>query len=93
MDYLKVFNLTKEDLKEIENSISDIDYSELSMHEERVIKIIKFLRSKNIKNIKDLLINKTELFYENLDYIKSIFENIDSKMIESINEDANNLLY
>ena len=93
MDYLKVFNLTNEDILDIQNSISDQDYSELCMHEERVIQIIKFLRSSNIKNLKDLLINKTSLFYENPDYVKSIFENFDSKMIESINEDANNLVY
>ena len=93
MDYLKVYNLTKDDIFEIQNSISDTDYSELSMHEERVHQIIKFLKSKNVKNIKELLINKTSLFYENLDYIKSIFEKYDSKMIESINEDVNNLIY
>ena len=93
MDYLKVYNLTKEDILDIQYNISDTDYSELSMHEERVMQIIKYLKSKNINNIKDLLINKTCLFYENLDYVKSIVESFDNKMIEKINEDACNLIY
>ena len=37
MEYLKIFNLTDEDIKDITNSIDEMDINEISMKEEKVI--------------------------------------------------------
>lgn len=90
MDYLMKFNLTKSDINEIINNIDDMDLLEFNMYEERISKIISYLLSKNITNIKDIIIKKTLLFYETFEHIKELIDSCNKEMIYLLNEDAFN---
>ena len=92
MEYLKIFNLTDEDIKDITNSIDEMDINEISMKEEKVIEILKYFISMGITNIKDIIIYKTYLLYDDIETIKEKF-NKDSNIniIKLITEDAVNL--
>ena len=57
MDYLEKYNLSKEDIEEIINSIDEVDRIEYEIHEENICKILDYLKEKDF-DIKKLLINK-----------------------------------
>lgn len=92
MEYLKIFNLTDEDIKDITNSIDEMDINEISMKEEKVIEILKYFISIGITNIKDIIIYKTYLLYDDIETIKDKFNKYSNiNIIKLINEDAVNL--
>lgn len=92
MEYLKIFNLTDEDIKDITNSIDEMDINEISMKEEKVIEILKYFISMGITNIKDIIIYKTYLLYDDIETIKEKFNKYSNiNIIKLINEDAVNL--
>lgn len=92
MEYLKIFNLTDEDIKDITNSIDEMDINEISMKEEKVIEILKYFISMGITNIKDIIIYKTYLLYDDIETIKDKFNKYSNiNIIKLINEDAVNL--
>lgn len=92
MEYLKIFNLTDEDIKDITNSIDEMDINEISMKEEKVIEILKYFISIGITNIKDIIIYKTYLLYDDIETIKEKFNKYSNiNIIKLINEDAVNL--
>lgn len=91
MEYLKKFNLTDEDLIEIKNSVDEMDLNEITMKEEKIETILKYFISIGITNIKDIIIYKTYLLYDDIDNIKdkiNKYSNIN--IIKLINEDAIN---
>lgn len=92
MEYLKIFNLTDEDIKDITNSIDEMDINEISMKEEKVIEVLKYFISIGITNIKDIIIYKTYLLYDDINTIKDKFNKYGNiNIIKLINEDAINL--
>ena len=89
MEYLKIFNLTDEDIKDITNSIDEMDINEISIKEEKVIEILKYFISMGITNIKDIIIYKTYLLYDDIETIKDKFNKYSNiNIIKLINEDA-----
>ena len=90
MDYLKIFNLTNEDIDEIIDFIDTDDYNELFINREKVTNILNYFLSIGIINIKDILMYKTDIFYDELDYIKSKLNN-NLNLINLINEDVLNI--
>ena len=92
MEYLKIFNLTDKDIEDITNSIDEMDINEISMKEEKVIEILKYFLSIGITNIKDIIIYKTYLLYDDIVNIKDKFNKYGNiNIIKLINEDAVNL--
>lgn len=91
MEYLKKFNLTSEDINDIVNTIDEQDIMELEFNEERVASIIEYLVSLGIKDIKNILIYKTNIFYDDLDSIKRRFDEYNGiDIIDLINENLIN---
>lgn len=90
MNYIKNYGLTDEDIKEIEEYISDEDINNYYVSELRVAEILDYLKSLGIKNIKDILMYKSNIFYESVNTIKKNIPN-DKIIIELINEDYQNL--
>lgn len=76
MDFLIEYGLTKEDIENLEINLENDDINFICMHKEEIIKIIEYLISKglNKEDILELLIYKTELFYETKDKVKEIYE-------------------
>ena len=90
MNYIKNYGLTDEDIKEIEEYLSDEDINNYYVSELRVAEILDYLKSLGIKNIKDILMYKSNIFYECVNTIKKNIPN-DKIIIELINEDYQNL--
>ena len=80
MDFLKKYGLTNEDVENLEINLENDDINFICMHEEEIKEIIEYLISKGLNkdDIIELLIYKTELFYEPKDKVKEIYETNDN---------------
>lgn len=92
MNYLEEFNLNIDDINDILRNIDEQDKLEFIYNEEKIKRIIRYFKLKNINNIKDLIINKTYIFYEDYDKLKSIIDKLSKEEINIINKDASNLI-
>lgn len=75
MEYLKQFNLTDNDIDDICNTLDDMDINELVMHEDRIIDILNYFVRVGVNNLKEVILARPDLFYENVEYIKNVIEN------------------
>lgn len=89
MDYFKNYGLTDEDIEEIEEFLSDDDINNYYISELKVIEILDYLKSIGIKNIKDILKYKSNIFYESVNNIKKNIKK-DPIIISLINENIQN---
>ncbi len=71
LDFLDDY-FTKEELVEIKNNFKGAEAFNLYTNQDSIIEIIKYLKTLDL-NIKDLLIEKTDIFYKDLDEIKELF--------------------
>ena len=80
MNFLKEYGLTNEDVENLEINLENDDINFICMHEEEIKEIIEYLISKGLNkdDIIELLIYKTELFYETKDKVKEIYETNDN---------------
>ena len=91
MEYLTKYNLTTEDIKDITNFIDEGDKLELELNEERVSSIIDYFLSIGLTNIKDIIITKPNLFYDDVNSIKMRIEKYsNTNIIELLKEDPIN---
>lgn len=90
MDYLEKYNLSKEDIEEIINSIDEVDRIEYEIHEENICKILDYLKEKDF-DIKKLLINKSYMFYTKFDLLIDKLNNIPEERISKINGDVDKI--
>lgn len=91
MDYLKDFGFTKDDIKYLYDNLDEEDIHELIIHEYRITNILKYLKSIGINNLKDVIENRTELFYISSSIVKRSFNNTNVKdIVKLINEDVSN---
>ncbi len=90
MEYLKKYDLTDEDIMDITQRLDDDDRIEIELNEPRVTAIIDYLLSIGITNLKDILIYKTNIFYDGLDSLKDTLSECDTNMIALLNADVFN---
>ena len=86
MKYLKKYGLSLNDIKEIEESLDDMDLNLLYVNEDKVISILDYLVSIGFTNIKELLMYKSNLFYIKLDVIIDRISKDKENIIKEINE-------
>ena len=91
MKYLKKYGLSLNDIKEIEESLDDMDLNLLYVNEDKVISILDFLVSIGFTNVKELLMYKSNLFYIKLDVIIDRISKDKENIIKEINEDVSYL--
>ena len=91
MKYLKKYGLSLNDIKEIEESLDDMDLNLLYVNEEKVISILDYLVSIGFTNVKELLMYKSNLFYIKLDVIIDRISKDKENIIKEINEDVSYL--
>lgn len=91
MKYLKKYGLYLNDIKEIEESLDDMDLNLLYVNEDKVISILDYLVSIGFTNIKELLMYKSNLFYIKLDVIIDRISKDKENIIKEINEDVSYL--
>ena len=75
LDCLKDY-LDNQDLRIVKESIKGSEAFNLNCNQDECLEIINYLKNKEL-DIKDLLINKTDLFFKNLDEVKLIIDNLD----------------
>lgn len=91
MEYLTKYNLTTEDIRDITSSIDEDDKLELDLNEERVSSIIDYFLSIGLTNIKDIIITKPNLFYDDVNSIKERIEKYsNTNILELLKEDPIN---
>ena len=86
MEYLAKYNLSKEDINDIKNSIDDMDFIEYELHERNMCKILDYLKSKQF-DIKPLLLYKSFMFYTDAEILIDKLKNIPEENIPIINAD------
>ncbi len=91
MKYLKKYGLSLNDIKQIEESLDDMDLNLLYVNEDKVISILDFLVSIGFTNVKELLMYKSNLFYIKLDVIIDRISKDKENIIKEINEDVSYL--
>lgn len=91
MKYLKKYGLSLNDIKEIEESLDDMDLNLLYVNEDKVISILDYLVSIGFINVKELLMYKSNLFYIKLDVIIDRISKDKENIIKEINEDVSYL--
>ena len=91
MKYLKKYGLSLNDIKEIEESLDDMDLNLLYVNEDKVISILDYLVSIGFTNVKELLMYKSNLFYIKLDVIIDRISKDKENIIKKINEDVSYL--
>lgn len=91
MKYLKKYGLSLNDIKQIEESLDDMDLNLLYVNEDKVISILDFLVSIGFTNVKELLMYKSNLFYVKLDVIIDRISKDKENIIKEINNDVNYL--
>ena len=91
MEYLTKYSLTTEYIKDIFSSIDEDDKVELELNEEGVSSIIDYFLSIGLTNIKDIIITKPNLFYDDVNSIKMRIEKYsNTNIIELLKEDPIN---
>ena len=91
MKYLKKYGLSLNDIKEIEESLDDMDLNLLYVNEDKVISILDYLVSIGFTNVKELIMYKSNLFYIKLDVIIDRISKDKENIIKEINEDVSYL--
>ena len=64
INFLKEENISDETISLLEKNKTSNELFDLSLNKVQILKIIKYLKSINIKNIEELLINETYIFYK-----------------------------
>ena len=91
MKYLKKYGLSLNDIKQIEESLDDMDLNLLYVNEDKVISILDYLVSIGFTNVKELLMYKSNLFYIKLDVIIDRISKDKENIIKEINDDVSYL--
>jgi hypothetical protein len=86
MNYLKNYNLSDEDIKDITMSIDEQDKIEYDVHEENMKEILNYMYERSL-NIKELLKNKSYIFYTDSKVLINKLENISDDELLKINDD------
>lgn len=91
MDFLK--NYVSDDvIEDIISNNKDIVINDMIYNQDNVIMILNYLQELGIKNINDILVEKIDLFFRDIDEVKEHFNRYDKDVIvKLINEDISNL--
>ncbi|HOZ88656.1 MAG TPA: hypothetical protein PK737_00280 [Bacilli bacterium] len=91
MEYLKYYNLTDQDINLIATNLDSCYVNDFYLNPEKIKNIIDYLVQKGIRNIKQVIMFRPQLFQNDLEGIKKSFETSDlPNFIEQINEDIVN---
>lgn len=92
MDYLKDYNITEEEIDNLDQVLDDIDL--LLYEPEKIIEILDMFKEIGVKNFYDLIVCGYSMFYDTVSSIKTRIDNYEdsNKLASLINKDAHNLV-
>ncbi len=93
MDYLEKYNLKKEDITKIRKRFNKDIVNKFEVMEDNVCQVLDYLTSLNIKNIKNLILNRPDICFMDADILKEKISKFDSQLIKFVfDEDEQNLM-
>lgn len=91
MEFLKDY-VSDDVIEDIISNNKDIVINDLVYNQDNVVMILNYLQELGIKNINDILVEKIDFFFRNIDLVKEHFNRYDKDVIvKLINKDISNL--
>jgi len=81
LTYLKEFNITDEQLKDIINTYDNVLLKNLNFSKKNVVEIIKYLIDFGVQDIYNVIKNRIDLLFLPLALIKQNFTKLDKNML------------
>ena len=92
VEFLKKCDVKEETINELIKSQDSSFLFDLNSNEEECINIINYFKEIGIKDIDELLLYESELFFKTIKKIKYAFSKFDiDEFVELINQDYNNI--
>ena len=92
IDFLKEYVIYYETIEKLKRIKSPTFLSDLNCNEEECVKIIKYFKELGIKNIDELLIYESEIFFKTFKNIEIAFSKYNAQeLVNLINEDYSNI--
>ena len=86
MDYLEKYNLSKDEIQKIKKHFNKDIVNKFEIMEDNVTKVLDYLSSLKIKNVKNLILNRPDICFMNLELLQSKTSKFDSNLIRFIFE-------
>ena len=91
MEFLKDY-VSDDVIEDIISNNKDIVINDLVYNQDNVVMILNYLQELGIKNINDILVEKIDFFFRDIDEVNEHFNRYDKDVIvKLINEDISNL--
>lgn len=84
IDYLKKYNLTDDDINLLNSQLSEDLKNSLFVMKENAEAILDYLKELGVTNFKDLLLERTDICFFDLNYLKEKIEKYDKKLIKFV---------
>lgn len=84
IDYLKKYNLTEDDINLLNSQLSEDIKNSLFVMKENAEAILDYLKELGVTNFKDLLLERIDICFFDLNYLKEKIEKYDKKLIKFV---------
>lgn len=84
IDYLQKYNLTDDDINLLNSQLSEDIKNSLSVMKENAEAILDYLKELGVTNFKDLLLERIDICFFDLNYLKEKIEKYDKKLIKFV---------
>lgn len=84
IDYLKKYNLTEEDINLLNSQLSEDIKNSLFVMKDNAEAILDYLKELGVTNFKDLLLERIDICFFDLNYLKEKIEKYDKKLIKFV---------
>lgn len=84
IDYLKKYNLTEEDINLLNSQLSEDIKNSLFVMKDNAETILDYLKEFGVTNFKDLLLERIDICFFDLNYLKEKIEKYDKKLIKFV---------
>ncbi len=84
IDYLKKYNLTEEDINLLNSQLSEDIKNSLFVMKDNAETILNYLKELGVTNFKDLLLERIDICFFDLNYLKEKIEKYDKKLIKFV---------
>lgn len=84
IDYLKKYNLTDDDINLLNSQLSEDIKNSLFVMKDNAETILDYLKEFGVTNFKDLLLERIDICFFDLNYLKEKIEKYDKKLIKFV---------
>lgn len=93
MNYLEKYNLSKDEIQKIKKHFNKDIINKFEIMEDNVTKVLDYLSSIGIKKIRNLILNRPDICFMDIELLQSKTSKFDPKLIKFIFEnEVDNLM-